>query len=797
LARSTLPSRLSERVGNSTARMLGAAIVAVTALAIWLLSGVTLATVVRFVAFECLFVVMPGCVLVALLWRDRVGWWRTVAIGWPLGYVIAIGAYALSAAIHARQLFVLLPVLVLSVAVVRVLFDRARYGSWCFNLIGSRHSTPTDERDRRIALLTTALAVSVALVFLALSVYVTQPLPERASSVAYLPDTVFDITLAANARHHWPITEPFVAGAQLHYYTGVFIYAAAINQVTHIPIATIFLRLIHPGIIVLVSLQLMLLAGRRGESIWTGPIAAILFLLVGELTLDETWFEAPYPTLTKLVADSPSYGLGIPLFLALLLVMRRQLTAEDDDGANGSTVTRRQRIGAGLVFTALLVGLSATKTPAAVDLLGGLALYSIWRYLTFRHARMLIAYLALTIAVVIIIYFTMIAGGASSTLYVSPFNYLYNTIFAGTFELPPIAMHVAVPAAGMAWCLLFCAPLSAGGWLLLRRSDSVPMAGLMFSIFVCSLGGYLLLAAPYNGQFYFMVYGYIAMLPLAAIGLTRIWSDLDRRGRRRMGWACLIALVFGLVLAASSSLMVVLAGAGGLTESVGRNLVAWLTWYAIAYGLVAVTLLWMSIRMSRSLAPAIRCRAVPIAVCLIPPLTTLGAVRALSSGGSELVNTILQRRQVEVDSASHRGITAALYRGLIWVSDHTSPCTVIAVNNHYSDATMKDSRYFYYSAFTERSVYLESWGFTANGEYGQKPFPRRLALNDAATIAGSASSLRRLQREGVSYILIDKTHGPDTREPAGLARLVFRNGALDVYRLIAPRAGSKSATCDA
>ncbi|HEX3693067.1 MAG TPA: hypothetical protein VHU13_06955, partial [Solirubrobacteraceae bacterium] len=218
---STRPRRLSDQLDNSALPKLGVALVALTTLAVWLLSGVTLGTVLRFVAFEFLFVVMPGCVLVALLCRDRAGWHRTVAIGWPLGYAIAIGAYALSAAIHARQLFALLPVLALSATVAHVLFDRARRRSWRLNLIGSRPSPPTDERGSGIALFTAALAVSIALVFVALKFTVAQPLPERARSVTYPVDTVYDITLAAEARHHWPINEPYAAGKPLHYYTGV------------------------------------------------------------------------------------------------------------------------------------------------------------------------------------------------------------------------------------------------------------------------------------------------------------------------------------------------------------------------------------------------------------------------------------------------------------------------------------------------------------------------------------------------------------------------------------------------
>jgi hypothetical protein len=510
----------------------------------------------------------------------------------------------------------------------------------------------------------------------------------------------------------------------------------------------------------------------------------ILFLLVSELNLDATRFEVSGITLTNLIPYSPTYGLAIPLFLALLLIMRSQLAENDDDGTQAAAVARQHRIGAGLVVTALLLALSATKTPAAVDLLGGLALYSIWRYLTSKPAKVLVAYLAVTTVAVTVVTVTMIAS--SSTLHIGFFEYLHYTIFVGVFSLPPILTFFAVPTAVVVSSFLLFAPLFAAGWLLVRHGNGTPIAGLLVSIFVCSLGAYLLLGAPSEGQAYFMVYGYIAMLPLAATGLVGLWNDLGQNGRRRMGWACLAILVLGLTLAESSQLLS--TGNGSPTGRV-------LAWYAIVYGLVAVTLLWTCIWLERSLAPSIRRRTVRVAACSIPLLTTLGAVKVLGTSGPALVDAFLGRKPILIDSANNRGMTAALYRGLIWVRDHTSPCAVLAVNNHYRGAAMKNSSYFYYSAFTEREVYLESWNYTVQGVHGQQPFPRRLALNDAATIAGRASALRGLQREGVSYVLIDKIHGPDPKEPANLARPVFSNGAVAVYRLIAPSAGTRPGAC--
>lgn len=149
-------------------------------------------------------------------------------------------------------------------------------------------------------------------------------------------------------------------------------------------------------------------------------------------------------------------------------------------------------------------------------------------------------------------------------------------------------------------------------------------------------------------------------------------------------------------------------------------------------------------------------------------------------------------------------MTAPLYDGLIWVRDHTKPCDVLAVNNHYTYAHSKYdtsavavlSFYEYYSAFTERRFLLESWYTTPRGVREASPYPARLALNDKAVVDGSPSALREIARDGVSYVLVDKTHGTGAPESASVSRLVFENSALRVYRLLSPpRGGSGGRRC--
>jgi hypothetical protein len=135
-----------------------------------------------------------------------------------------------------------------------------------------------------------------------------------------------------------------------------------------------------------------------------------------------------------------------------------------------------------------------------------------------------------------------------------------------------------------------------------------------------------------------------------------------------------------------------------------------------------------------------------------------------------------------------RGITAELLQGLLWLREHTPPSAVIAVNNHESDDE-GDSNYFYYSAFSERRVFLESWEETPQGyEYlllGRpgSPFPGLLALNDAAVLGGSPAAISLLgARYGVRYLVIDRLHGGAAPDLSRVARLVYANAAIAIFR---------------
>src|SRR5947209_8147888 len=86
------------------------------AVALWLATGVSAAQAGVFLAYQATFVIGPGWLLYRLL-RPGDGFrFRQLVVGWALGYVLEVLAFAATAAAHRRGLLPLYPVAVAAVA---------------------------------------------------------------------------------------------------------------------------------------------------------------------------------------------------------------------------------------------------------------------------------------------------------------------------------------------------------------------------------------------------------------------------------------------------------------------------------------------------------------------------------------------------------------------------------------------------------------------------------------------------------------------------------------------------------
>lgn len=86
---------------------------AVVAAVIWLATGVTPLELLGFAAYQAVFVLGPGLLVLRLL-RPTRSPLSAIALGWPVGFALELSAFALTAMAGARWLFFVYPLLVLA-----------------------------------------------------------------------------------------------------------------------------------------------------------------------------------------------------------------------------------------------------------------------------------------------------------------------------------------------------------------------------------------------------------------------------------------------------------------------------------------------------------------------------------------------------------------------------------------------------------------------------------------------------------------------------------------------------------
>ncbi len=488
----------------SLGRSAPAAFVLVVCVVAWLSTGVGLGDAGLFGAHELGFVLLPGCVIYAALRERRPGALQLAAVGYAVGSVLEILAFALTAALHARGALWAYPPLAVALG---------------FAALRRRPREPgVAVWDRRSAW-TLAAVCAAAVGYLLAAYFLFEPLPSRARSVVYIPDLVFHLGVAAEALHHWPITDPKVSGASLPYENFIYMKLAAASQLTHIPLPTLLFRLyILPLVVAIVALLATagrVVSGRR----LVGILAAGLFLFVGQLGLDSHEPLVFANTVFFSIYDSPSYVLGLLMFLAALVVLYEQLSAERSPSRRGW-----------LVLTLLLIGCAGAKATILPVLLGGLVLYLV-RY-RGRDRPAAVA-LALTASTFLLTYWLLYAGGSGGLHVELPGSVRLMTAvqYAGSrLSTTPLFWIVAsvVGLVGFAGAILAGLPAALAS-ADVRRLRAV---ALLPALLLCSFGPFFGFMHKGGSQNFFTYYGLAAGSTMSAWGLVLIWDRAQPLPRR-------------------------------------------------------------------------------------------------------------------------------------------------------------------------------------------------------------------------------------------------------------------------
>jgi hypothetical protein len=823
---------------DATALLSASLAVAVAAIVLWLLGGVHVSEVARYLAYEAGFVFAPGLLVYSAVVGPGGGWLRHVVFGWTLGYLLEVVAFYTTAAGGIRGGFVVYPVVV-GVPAAAVVAWRRR------TVANSTESTPTPFSPRLIWI-GAALCMSL-LVYAAVIEFTQTPLPRDVGSVTYQEDTVFTISLAAEALHHWPLTLPMVAGQPLHYHLFAYLHMAGIGQVTGIDLSVVVMRLYEFPLLLLLALQLLYAGRRLGRNPTVALAAAFIVLFTGEL--DPTTHGGRYPfddLFFYWLLASHTLLLGLVFFLAAVLVFGELL--------DSPRTRSRTRTILWVSFGAFFIASLGAKSYSLYSLGAGVTVFLVWQFLRTRKVDRAALFALGMCAVAYVIANVAIYRGTTGGAFVSPFKAIERMLGLDAFSAygarlwgsdVPRALGVPYGAFG-----LLAIPLVGIALFLRSRRFALSRTEEWYlSLFVGGLPPLVLLSQPGYGQLVLLFLGLVPGTIVAAVGYATFFSGQSRRS--------LAAAAVGLVAAAGT--LLIIGALFGTPISVGPQLT--LLWLAAT--LAGLTL---AVRSRRAFGLTLAVAAV-VLVLLDTPL--IWFVRWIGAGASDaapfstwralvgallfvsafaLAGFALQRGKVQRDlvvsglvlaclalgvantpidwfptvmkraidgrhpyNQAYSGLTAGLYRGLLRVRNNTDSDAVLVVNNHSLYPDGRDSKYFYYSAFAQRRIVLESWDYTPQAvarhlfsiPVTETPFPRRLALSNRVFLNGGQRAIELVMRKyGAHYAIVDKVHG-STLAPTLALRTppVFSDPDVDVYDLDAlassPQANLSSCASEA
>jgi hypothetical protein len=757
--------------------------VAAGVLTLELAYGVALGDALLYLAYEIGFVAIPGWLAYRALSARPGGALRQLAMGWALGYVLEILAFMLTAATGTRDLFVAYPVVVGAAAAAAIVRRRPAVSST--HALASTNADPTLSPRFRWVLVAVCLA---AVAYIAFAYFPGTPLPGT-ENVNYFQDYPWAVSIAADAKHHWPIEDPSVSGEPFPYHYFVHIDLAAASQVTGLNLPLVFFRLFILPLVVLLVLELVVAGQSFSRSAYVGLIAACLALFIGELQLDarqDPSFHVPFlGAFFTYLYVSPSFLFGLVIFVPLITLLGERITI-------GEGVIRP---GEWLLVALFTIGASDAKVALLPLVLAALLLYAGWVWLVERRIPLAVwLAAALTLLVSGTVYLLQYRGWSSGV----HVDLLAGYHFFG--DMPAVlsiksGLRTALPAfpgreglvtaGGIVFGVLglLAAQLVGLIWLFRRApgAESVPErpqghrlpAGQawLFSLLAAGLLSLLVLAGARGEEKFFFFSSLVAGCLLSAEGLRIAWlrrPDISGRTTRLalLGLGCAL-IVAGLMLAPKQL---------SLFSGPNRDASTYLFWYG---GLVLVlALLYAAAR--RWIGPT------PWAAAAL----VCGALVAVGTLDTPIGRVLPALTNLPPPPESGHRFTPELYGALNWIRHQTPADSVIAVNNQSNGVGPFD---FDYAAFAERRTFLEGWGYSAPlravgyaklGDPG--PFAGRLELNKAAFSRGDRQALRvMVGRFGVRYLVVDQINGYPADMPAlGRAgRVVYTAPGVSVIEL--------------
>ncbi|GIF75168.1 hypothetical protein [Asanoa siamensis] len=714
--------------------------------AVLLAADTAVLDLVKYALYLTLALTLPGTLVYRALRRTPHSLLDDLAMGTAVGLVLELPAWTLVSVLDVRGALWAWPLIVVALfAGVPGL---------------RRHFRPHYEKTAPLGFSwAVGGAVAFFTTYLSSTFLQRNPILPTSDDTRQYLDLAYQLSLAGEAKHQFPLHVPQVAGEPLFYHWFGYAHMASSSMIGGIDLPVVALRLAIPFLCALAILLTAVVGWRISGRALVGAVAAALFFVVGETNFTDP-VTMPFGTQSSFVIwHGMSMIYSWVLLIALIGVVCGLLT-----GAFG-------RGGFVLAFL-LLVASSGAKASS----LPVVAVALLVTFLVVLVARRRIPWTPLWLGV--------LTGAAQLFAMGVLFRFQAYGVtpeplwsFERFWTPPDGPMWLAVLPVWFAF--LVNMQLRAAGivpllWLRRGRLDPAQvflLAGGIGGPFI-----YLMVKQPGDGNQYFTRAGFTFAVLLSAWGYAMVFdrAKLSRTARIFLGVETL-AFAVVLVLAQFELAGPAQASAPPRVLDPLLPLLRWSLGLA-ALGLV-VAALWPV--LSRWW-PALRGRGGVVALSAILVVGAPGLIMDMrkserfSNGGAYATVPLPKSR---VDAAR-------------WVRDHSAPSDVLATNVHCVNTPTDgycDPRSFWLSAYAERRVLVEGWAFAPRvSEAGSWAFwdPDLLARNDAAFTTPSAESLAAFRaRDGVRWLVVDRLVGAESPELEALANLRWSDGRMFVYEL--------------
>ena len=609
--------------------------------------------------------------------------------------------------------------------------------------------------------------------------------PEPGTVHTYYSDLTFHLSLAADAKHAMPPTLPQVAGESLYYHWLAHADMGLASRMTGIELSTILFQLWLPVMLLAGVVVVAACGSRISGHLWAGPLAALLIYGAGEIVMG-TWTSRPFSPMTQFYSwASPTQTaatvFAIPAAGVIIDYLRRQV---------GSA---RQLWLLGIPLFLALALAKSSELPVFMGGAGFVLVVALLRRDRPLAGRALVTGLTLTGSLILSV--ITVYGRQSGGLSLSPLIAMrqrtdsYTSIQMEAFPTTATVIATvivtgiwAVTVLGRVWGILLIVP---------RWRSADPGQILLAGALVTGVGAYLMLGHPGGSQIYFLISSF-------ALGaLASAWAICERAPRLQLRPFMVtggLTIAGGLAAYASADLFADGPPADGFFRQV------------LFLALPVIIVLTTAFLLSMLVAVAHRrghIRQVSVVTVVTASIIAGGIASTMQYTFSSLPGTSVAKLRASDDSGD-AGVTGKDVTAARWIRDHTDVDTIVTTNRHcltghvfpgIGEEPACGPFSFWVSAWTERRVLVEGWGFGSptlaaqlkNGRpLGSQPFWDKplLAANDGFFENPSAEGAAILCKRGATYALLDRRYQPNLPSLEPVAQQVFANSDAEVYRLL-------------